>query len=225
MQRNHPFGWLLGLVGAGLIHAGHAQIAPEPCHVDGLSQQLQCGKLSVPLAEDDGARIELAYTLVQANPEQRSGDAVLVLAGGPGQAARDLVGGLGGNLGMATRQRDLLFVDVRGTGDSAALTCPEVDMTVQDIDAMVEAFRGCRQTLEFDPAHFTSLQYVADLERVRQAFGYRQWNLLGGSYGTRLAQLYMREHPEAIRSAVLDSIAPLVYPVTHSVTYSESESI
>jgi len=209
MRMDYFSGWLPGLVSAVLVSPISAQIVHEPCYVDGMSQQLQCGTLAVPLGADGGAEIELAFTLIQANPEQRSGDAVLVLAGGPGQGARDLVAGLGGNLNVATLQRDLVFVDVRGTGESAALTCPAVDMTVQDFEATVRHVRDCRLALEFQPEHFTSLQYVTDLERVRQAFGYRQWNLLGGSYGTRLAQLYMREHPEAIRSAVLDSIAPL----------------
>jgi len=209
MRTSSFFGLVLGLVAAVQYSPSYAKVTHQPCYVDGMSQQLQCGKLTVPLGADGGAEIELAYTLIQANPEQRSRDAVLVLAGGPGQGARDLVGGLGGNLNVAKLQRDLVFVDMRGTGDSAALACPTVDLTIQDLEVTVSHFRDCQQALAFQPEHFTSLQYVSDLERVRQAFGYRQWNLLGGSYGTRLAQLYMREHPEAIRSAVLDSIAPL----------------
>jgi pimeloyl-ACP methyl ester carboxylesterase len=47
---------------------------------------------------------------------------------------------------------------------------------------------------------------------VRQALGYEQINLLGGSYGTRLGLTVMRDFPKGIRSAILDSVSP---PLIH----------
>jgi len=203
--------WIL-VLGAGLMGLpAQAQVSAEPCHVDGMSRELLCGEVAVPLRADEeaGEEIRLAYTLIQAQPGQRSEDAVLLLAGGPGQGAQDFTALMGSVLERTTRQRDLLLLDLRGTGQSGALNCPDLDLSRQDPQVMIDGLAECRKQLDFDPADYSSHQYVADLERVREAFGYQQWNLLGGSYGTRLAQLYMREHPEVIRSAVLDSVAPL----------------
>jgi len=46
---------------------------------------------------------------------------------------------------------------------------------------------------------------VRDLEAVRQALGGPKLDLVGGSYGTRVALEYLRRHPEAVRTVVLDS--------------------
>ena len=34
------------------------------------------------------------------------------------------------------------------------------------------------------------------------------WNVFGGSYGTDLAIVYARDHPQGIRSVVIDSLVP-----------------
>jgi pimeloyl-ACP methyl ester carboxylesterase len=48
-----------------------------------------------------------------------------------------------------------------------------------------------------------------DAVDVLTALGYQQVNLYGASYGTRIAQLVMRDHPEFVRSAILDSVVPI----------------
>src|SRR5690606_4478065 len=49
---------------------------------------------------------------------------------------------------------------------------------------------------------------VRDLESVRKALGVEQVNLVGVSYGTRVAQQYAMRHPARTRTLVLDSVAP-----------------
>jgi pimeloyl-ACP methyl ester carboxylesterase len=49
---------------------------------------------------------------------------------------------------------------------------------------------------------------VADLEAVRRALGSPKLDLVGVSYGTRVAQHYAAAHPEAVRSIVLDGVVP-----------------
>jgi len=44
---------------------------------------------------------------------------------------------------------------------------------------------------------------------LRRALGYDAWNLIGISYGTRLALTVMRDYPQGIRSVILDSTYPL----------------
>jgi pimeloyl-ACP methyl ester carboxylesterase len=43
--------------------------------------------------------------------------------------------------------------------------------------------------------------------------GYDTWNVYGTSYGSYLAQTLMRDHPEGIRSVVLDSVLPTTYTI------------
>lgn len=190
--------------------AAGAAVSLEPCHQYPLRQPVQCGEASVPLdpAEPESGELTLGFTLVQADPTQRSREAVLVLAGGPGQAAGELLYLADGVLGPTGNRQDLLFVDQRGTGESSALKCPRLDQEAVMPDA-AELAEVCLSHLDFEPRHFTTLAAVADFEALRKALGYERWNLVGGSYGTRMGQVYMREHPEAIRSAVLDGVAPL----------------
>jgi pimeloyl-ACP methyl ester carboxylesterase len=51
-----------------------------------------------------------------------------------------------------------------------------------------------------------------DLQDLRAALGHDQWNLLGQSYGTHVAQVTLRQAPEGVRSVILDSVMPVVIP-------------
>jgi pimeloyl-ACP methyl ester carboxylesterase len=57
-----------------------------------------------------------------------------------------------------------------------------------------------------------------DLNDVRKALGYEKINLMGTSGGTRSILVYMRRHPETVRSAILIGIAPLAFrnPLYHA---------
>jgi pimeloyl-ACP methyl ester carboxylesterase len=113
------------------------------------------------------------------------------------------------------KDRDIVLVDQRGTGRSSPLDCaafasedtPEATLA---LDPLPKA-KACAAELlarGVDPAQYTTAAFIADLEAVRAALGYRRINLWGGSYGTRVALEYMRRHPQRIRSAVLDGVAP-----------------
>ena len=43
---------------------------------------------------------------------------------------------------------------------------------------------------------------------MRAALGYSTLNLYGISYGTRVAQHYMRRYPDRVRTAILDGVVP-----------------
>ncbi|QOC21959.1 alpha/beta fold hydrolase [Wenzhouxiangella sp. AB-CW3] len=205
-------GWMLVI---GLAVAGGPANSPalEPCHVTDLPARALCGSYAVSSNSADDARVELAFTVVPARPDRRSEDAVLILAGGPGQAARDLAGPTGRLLAKTGKRRDLVFVDQRGTGESMPLDCPDFP-TETSVQAQKAWAGRCLDTIDFAaadfrPRDFSTLRFIKDLESVRLALGYEQWNLFAGSYGTRVGQLYMREHAGAIRSAVLDGLAPM----------------
>jgi pimeloyl-ACP methyl ester carboxylesterase len=111
-------------------------------------------------------------------------------------------------------QRDLVFVDQRGSGGDHALHCalPEGIDVQGTIDALmrVETYRDCRTDLErrADLRHYSTPAAMDDLDEVRAALGYDRINLFGGSYGSRSALVYMRRHPQRVRAAVLLGVVP-----------------
>jgi pimeloyl-ACP methyl ester carboxylesterase len=172
----------------------------------------ECGYLNV--AEDpgrpDGARLNLYVARIRALAANPAADAFTVVNGGPGASSVALYVDLQGAFVGIRRDRDIILVDQRGTGGSAPLECPSLEEATQefDIDEVRRATRGCLDALEQDPRFYTTSVAVSDLETLRQALGYVSWNLYGVSYGTRVAQHYLRRHPEAVRTLILDGVAP-----------------
>ncbi|MDP9375441.1 MAG: alpha/beta hydrolase, partial [Chloroflexota bacterium] len=151
-------------------------------------------------------------------------DPIIYLSGGPGGPVEGLVAAFRGPAAENfTATRDFIIFDQRGVGRSQpALNCPEVaERFLQDApralnpdeedDHFIAAARQCRDRLVrqgIDLAAYTTAQSAADVNAIRTALGYDQINLLGVSYGTTLALAVLRDFPEIVRSAVLDSVAP-----------------
>lgn len=174
----------------------------------------QCARVEVP--EDrtapDARRISLALAWVAAATADPAADPVFLLAGGPGQSARDSYPAVAGAFSDILKRRHVILLDQRGTGESNRLACAqdEAESTDISIEHAVEQTRTCLTSLSAvaDVRHYTTGDAVADLEAVRLALGVPAINLIGVSYGTRVAQQYMKAYPEAVRSAVLDGVVP-----------------
>lgn len=194
----------------------------DPCSLstEGVAAavEAQCATLLVP--EDRGApegrRIELAIAWVPAR-EEALPDPVFMLAGGPGQSARDSYPQIAAAFADSNKRRHIILVDQRGTGGSHPLACAD------DADAQAalegESFSAqrarafaerCRDKLSADAdlRHYTTTDAIADLDAVRDAIGAAQINLVGISYGTRVAQQYAARYPAHTRTVVLDSPVP-----------------
>jgi pimeloyl-ACP methyl ester carboxylesterase len=195
-----------------------AKPAFEDCRIhdaDGLiSVAAQCAKLAVPENPDEpqGAKIELAIAVVPAISTRANADPVFLLAGGPGQGAIEgYAPALGAYAGIR-RQRDLVLVDQRGTGGSNRLDCDMPDDAIETGELspgqLRRIARDCLAGLHGRPQFYTTSIAVRDLEAVRAALGYERINLIGGSYGTRVAQHYARRYPERTRAIVLDAVVP-----------------
>ena len=180
-----------------------------------------CGTLGVPQdrAAPAGRRIELAVALVPSRAKRPLPDPVLMLAGGPGQSALASFAGVAGAFADVLRDRSVLLVDQRGTGRSEPLQCPAPDDSpagasdTLDPAAARELARQCRAAIDADPRFFTTSDAVLDLEAVRVASGAAQLNLVGVSYGTRVALEYLRRHPDRTRTVVLDGVVPPELPL------------
>jgi pimeloyl-ACP methyl ester carboxylesterase len=158
-----------------------------------------------------GRRIPLRVVVLPATAADKKPDPLVLLAGGPGQAASKAFADALPAWRNIAAERDLVMVDVRGSGESAPLNCRlpnslEKQLTI-DLDDIA---RDCSRALRKQHAlsHYTTAAIVSDLEEVRQSLGYRQLNLLGVSYGSRLALHYAAQYPHAIRSMILDAVAP-----------------
>jgi pimeloyl-ACP methyl ester carboxylesterase len=209
-------GLLVTLLIAGCGNDGGRQrsLVLAPCRLPNLATMAQCGEIKVPedRAQPAGRAIGIFVAVLPANTISPKDDPLLILAGGPGQAASQLAP-FAARLTELRRTRDIVIVDQRGTGRSSPLTCTAFkpdDNETFEIDLVPRA-RLCLEELKargVDLAQYTTPAWIADLEAVRATLGYAQWNLWGGSYGTRVAQEYVRKYPERVRTLVLDGVAP-----------------
>jgi pimeloyl-ACP methyl ester carboxylesterase len=177
------------------------------------SAAARCGRLSVP--EDrrnpSGKHIELHVAVVPSLRLKPEPDPLFLLSGGPGQAASDMYLSLGSVFSRIRQSRDLVIVDQRGTGKSNRLDCSlpdDPELLKADPQQLHELRQKCIASLTGDPRFYTTSIAVRDLDAVRAALGYERIDLYGVSYGTRVAQHYMRRYPNRVRVAILDGVVP-----------------
>jgi pimeloyl-ACP methyl ester carboxylesterase len=171
----------------------------------------RCGLL--PIAENPaqpaGARIELSVAVVPALNRRARAAPLFLLAGGPGQAASDLYASYTSAFARINRNHDIVLIDQRGTGRSAPLACNYPDDwhdTADEMPALRAATQACLDRLGDRVRYYTTSVAVGDLEQVRAALGYGAIDLYGSSYGTRVAELYMRRHPRTTHAVILDGV-------------------
>ena len=155
-------------------------------------------------------------------------DPVVPLAGGPGGGAIQFYAAYAAAFEPLRRNRDILLLDQRGTGGSARMDCPFDDDIVEgqyDVEQTLEFTASCLEQLPHDPRFFTTSVAVADLEALRLALGYPSLNLLGTSYGTRVAQHFARRYPEATRTLVLDGVVPPQVPLGPEIATEAQRAI
>lgn len=185
----------------------------------------KCGYLTVPEDRTDpsGRKIRLHVAIFKSTGSNPTPDPVIHLIGGPGASALDVALPLmqkGGS--EILKRRDYILFDQRGTRKSEYLFCRPYDEYLwkaheQDI-SLDEYYAGalpelatCVKDWKSQGIHlaaYNSAESAADVNDLRLALGYEQVNLYGISYGTRLALTVMRDHPEGIRSVIIDSVEP-----------------
>ncbi len=170
-----------------------------------------------------GREIRLGLIVLPARRDDAAPDPVFILHGGPGAAATTLFGRQVN--GWLRQRRDVVLIDQRGTGSSNELhvSIPGDD---DDLQSYFESFfrpdvyEAALPELQAraDLTQYTTANSVDDFDEVREALGYARINLRGGSYGTRSALVYLRRHPETIRTATLQGIQPVSYrnPLPHA---------
>lgn len=207
---------LAALAGCGGDGRAPRTLALDDCRLPRLPTAARCGTVTVPEDRDrpGGRTIDVHVAVLPANTLSPRPDPLLILAGGPGQAASELAT-FAARLNEIRRTRDVVLVDQRGTGRSSPLVCEAyseagLEAALLETDPLPRA-KACAAELAkagVDASRYTTAAFVADLEAVREALGVPRWNLWGGSYGTRVALEYLRRHPERARTVTLDGVAP-----------------
>ena len=175
-----------------------------------------CGTFKV--FEDRAARtgrsIDLNIVVLPALAADSKPDPLFFLAGGPGQGAAEIARGLRSIFRRIQTTRDIVLVDQRGTGKSNPMDCPLDDDSLKQLsepdEVSIGRLKTCLETLntKADPRLYTTTIAMDDLDDVRAYLGYGQINIYGGSYGTRAALSYLRQHEPQVRTVVLDGVAP-----------------
>ena len=197
----------------GRLHFTACQL---PQKSSGATTSAFCAPFSVPenRADPKSRTLKLRLALIKSSAITADSDIVVYLAGGPGQSAVDTWPQMAAALAPLRKHHHILLLDQRGTGESHPLTCKRDEEGENedkfDLDALRKHVGKCLAEVEryADPRFYTTTDATRDLEDVRQALGAPQFDLVGVSYGTRMAQQYAMHYPRSVRSIVLDSVAP-----------------
>ena len=199
--------------------ASQSPLSMENCHLDGIKQQVKCGKLQVPenYQDSNGAKISINFAVLPAIDNSQNKSPLMFLAGGPGQAAVELAEQLDQGFREIRKTRDLILVDQRGTGKSHPLQCEESRLkNIYEIipeDLSEQEIKDCLAKFNGDLSQYNSENSIRDFDAVRVALGHQKINIYGGSYGTRAGLVYMRLFPDSLNSVVLDSVGPIEVPI------------
>lgn len=172
----------------------------------------RCGVFERPEdpSNPDSPILMLSVAVVPALTLEPEADPFVPIAGGPGQSTIEFYAGYASAFEPVRRSRDIVLLDQRGTGESALMHC-DVDEEIIEgrfsREETVEFSENCLSELPHDPRFFTTSVAVQDLEALRNALGYSQLNLYGISYGSRVAQHFVRRYPDSTRTVVIDGVA------------------
>ena len=216
---------LLPLFGLALLSPALAVAQPaparpvdqklKPCKVAGIAEEILCGRMPVweNRVTKSGRKIDLYMVVLPALNPSPAPDPVFYINGGPGYGSAGGAAGMAQFLADIRKQRDVVLVDQRGIGKSHPLHC-DLPGGENDLQGYMRTLfpmatlRACEPKLaaQADLTQYTTEIAMDDLDDVRAWLGYERINVFGGSYGTRAAQAYMRQHPDHVRSAILTGV-------------------
>jgi pimeloyl-ACP methyl ester carboxylesterase len=194
--------------------SGDPRAALTPCHIKHLAEEVKCGSLDVFENRESrtGRRLRIQFAVLEPLRRAKDPDPLFILSGGPGQGARDFGAVAARFFKKVRRTREIVLVDLRGTGASNPLRCHGDEDALAALTSLLgtAASAGdCLKTLDADPRLYTHREALADLDDIRRMLGYDKINLWGGSWGTRASLLYAARFPTSVRTVVLDGAVPL----------------
>jgi pimeloyl-ACP methyl ester carboxylesterase len=223
----HLLSWTIGVIVAASVSAGAQSVQLSPCRFPNVDAELKCGTYSVHENRDDGHSrlIPLKVIVVPSRAAHPAADpVVLVSPGGPGTTNSEALVPRAWYSWLRDN-RDVVIVDLRGTSGPSRLDCDMSNSALGAAEYLETLFPkdridACRDALrkKVDLRYYTTPAIVEDFDEVRRALGYGKVNLLAVSWGTRVEYLWLRMHPETVRSAILEGSAPVSFlnPLPHA---------
>ena len=193
-----------------------------------IPKNVHCGILTVPenYHKPEGKKIELAVVRFFSDNKNVQKDPIVYLEGGPGGSGIKTTAMVESIFSKFIGDRDLIVFDQRGTGVSQpALDCETSTSVSGEMD--INDTKVCKKNLlkkGISLKEYNSAANAHDVDSLRKALGYKQINLWGISYGTRLALTVMRDYPQGIRSVILDSTVPLEINLYENLGVNASNS-
>ena len=179
------------------------------------------GYLTVPenRARDNGRKLRLAVAVLKSRKPNPSLPPLVILHGGPGG---HVVGRISWQYEELRQERDLVFIDQRGSGYSEPDFSPEMNQEIMNVlsanyspaqemqarTAIAAQAKAAVVKKGIDLSAYNSHAIAADVNDLCRLLGFKTWDLWGTSYGSRIALTMMRDFPEGIRSVVLESPIP-----------------
>ncbi len=182
-------------------------------------------------ASDEKPRIQtefnLMFVVLRDNSTDHQKDPLFYLSGGPGSSTyleKENIDSWFYWFEIAKLSRDIILVDQRGTGLSRPkFECDNYTSFVREAlkdnlsnkEEYIKAYNTVDTCLKkakkkgFKSSDYSTSLSADDMNHIANALGYSEWNIIGGSYGTRLGLEWMRQNPTQIRSAILDSVYPV----------------
>jgi len=211
-----------------------------PCAFDTESVPVlvECGRITVPPRGDpDAAPITIAFAVFRAEARDPEPDPVIYLHGGPGGAVLASADRLYASvIEPFVAERDVILFDQRGAGESSALpicdeayilddeffssAVPHAELASDYTDLVASCGERLSSDDDIDLSQYNSEAHADDVVDLVRALGIERYNLYGNSYGTRLAQTIMRDHPDGVRSVILSGVYPVEENLIGSVPAS-----
>lgn len=173
----------------------------RPCKA---APKARCGSVGRWLdpADHSQGRIRVHYEIYPRTDRSKpSLGTVMAVEGGPGYSStgtRDWYHELYAPL---LDRRQLLMVDLRGTGGSSAVLCEPLQSYPKQ---WVKAIGTCGRQLGPNSDVYGSAFAADDVVAVLDRLGIDQVDLYGDSYGTFFSQTFAVRHPERVRTVTLD---------------------
>jgi pimeloyl-ACP methyl ester carboxylesterase len=209
--------------GAGIV-PGKTALDWHNCTGQLAGQGMECTSLQVPVnyAQPNGRKLTLALSMVPATaPKSQQQGIMLVNPGGPGASGLSLASQVADGIDPSVAaDYDIVGFDPRGVGSSVpALSCdpsffsgvradyiPSGPAAEQGLIGRAKTYaQDCQERFGWLLPYMTTQDSARDMDAIRQAFGVRQLNYFGFSYGTYLGEVYGTLFPGHVRRMVLDS--------------------
>ncbi len=199
------------------LPVANAELVLEECRISGGEGfpgiKARCGTLERHEDPSDPASplLALSVAVVPALSLEPEPDPFVPIAGGPGQSTIEFYSLLSHAFDDIRRTRDIVLMDQRGTGDSAKMECDVGDEIVDgqlSTEETIALTKECLKALPHNPEFFTTSVAVEDLEALRVALSYPKINIYGVSYGSRVAQHFVRRFPDSVRTIIIDGVVP-----------------